>query len=261
MQAYLGGHSVTLTIPLIDADGATIAAQTASYRVIDQEEAELVAKVAHPTFIEGDESIEILIDGAINTLPLGETRGMRVVELFLETAIGTIKLEQGYFIEATEVLVEGVNTFATYNKALYLSYEIPNIPGWTDAPRQGRIAALIAARRNIGRLRFRYAFGANQDIIDNTVGVSDLTNATLDQWNALPKDFKEALYRAQIIEADFLLGGDEIGDLRRSGLMSMSVGEAKQFFRTTRPLEGVVCKRAMKELSKWAVTGLRLARG
>ncbi len=43
--------------------------------------------------------------------------------------------------------------------------------------------------------------------------------------------------------------------------MSMSVGEAKQFFRTTRPLEGAVCKRAMKELSKWAVTGLRLTRG
>ncbi len=94
----------------------------------------MVAKVAHPTFIEGDESIEILIDGAINTLPLGETRGMRVVELFLETTVGTIKLEQGYFIEAAEVLVEGVNTFATYNKALYLSYEIPNIPGWTAHP-------------------------------------------------------------------------------------------------------------------------------
>lgn len=261
MQAYLGGHAVTVTIPLVDSDGLSIQAESVMYRVIDQNEAELVAKVAHPTFVAGDESVEVVIDSTVNTLPLGETRGMRVVELFIETLVGTIKLESGYFIEAAEVLVEGVNTFVTYNKALYLSYELPNIPGWTQADRQARVAALIAARRNIGRLRFRYVFDAHQNILDNTVNVSDLTNATLDQWTSLPTDFKDALSRAQILEADFLLGGDEIGDLRRAGLMSMTVGEAKQFFRTTKALEGVVCKRAMKELSKWVATGLRLTRG
>lgn len=262
MQAYLAGQPVNLPVLLVDQDGLTITAQSVSYRVIDQNETELVAKVALSSFFEGDESVTVVIDGALNVLGLGVTRSMRVVELYLTTEIGTIKLESGYFVEADEVLVENQNSFQSYNAALFASCELPGVTNWSLASKQERIAALIAARRNVGQLRFRYVFDAYQNIIDNTVGVADLTLATAEQWAAMPAEFKAAICRAQVLEADFLLmPSDSVSAYRRDGLMSMTVGEAKQFFRPSKSIEGVVCKRAMKELSKYVLTRTRLTRG
>lgn len=260
MQAYLGDQPVTLSIPIVDSDGVPILAQSVSYRVIDQDEIELIAKVLIDDFTEGDESITVVIDGSLNGLPVGTTRAMRSVELYVTTDVGTIKIESGYFIEADEVLVESQNSFQTYIKAVFGSYEIPSLSGWNEATKRDRIAALIAARRNIGQLRFRYVFDAYQNIIDNTVGVADLTLATPAQWAALPLEFRKAICRAQILEADYLLGGDEMGEYRRAGIMAMTVGEAKQFFRASKVVEGVVCKRVMKELAKFVETRVRLTR-
>lgn len=254
MQAYLGGQPVNLTIPLPEN------AQSVSYRVIDQSEAELVAKTLLSTFSSGDDLALISLSGELNQLALGELRALRVVELYVVTDTGTIKLESGYYIEAEEVLVDGVNSFQSYNGAMFLSYEIPNLQAWNVATRNDRITALLAARRNIGKLRFRYVFDACQNIVDNTVGIADLTLATKEQWEAMPQDFRAAIRRAQILEADFLLGGDEIGDIRRSGLMSMSVGEAKQFFRPSKAIERAVCARAVKELSKFILSRTRIGR-
>lgn len=260
MKAYLGGQDVTLTIPLIDSDGTAISANAVSYRVIDQAEAELVAKVVLSGYTAGDVEAVVTVSGANNTIPVGESRALRVVELYVTTDVGTIKLDEAYFIEADEVLVEGINSFQNYNAAIYLAYEIPKIEGWSEASKSERIAAMIAARRNIGHLRFRYVFDANQNIIDNTVGVADLTMATVTDWLALPKEFRDAVCRAQILEANALLGGDEYGDLRRAGLMSMTVGEAKQFFRPAKAVERPVCNRAIKELAKYLNTSVRLTR-
>lgn len=262
MQAYLGGQAVNLSVPLFDSDGALIPALSVSYRVIDQNEVELVAKVALDSFVEGDDSVVVALDDALNTLDVGVTRAMRVVELYLTTEVGTIKIESGYFIEADEILVEGENSFQPYSKAVFCSGELPNVQNWNEAGKKERIAALIAARRNIGQLRFRYVFDAEQSIIDNSVGASDLTAATPEQWSAMPLEFREAVRRAQVLEADYLLmPNDSISAYRREGLMSMTVGEAKQFFRPAKAIEGVVCKRAMKELAKYVMTRTRIARG
>ena len=260
MQAYLGGQAANIVVQLVDGNGDFIPADSVSYRVINENEEELVAKTALDTFGVGDESVTVPVNSTVNTLPVGVLRALRVVELYVVSSAGTIKIEQGYFIESEEALVEGTNSFMGYNKALYISYEIPNLPAWNEASRKDRIAALIAARRNIAKLRFRYVFDAYQNIVDNTVGVADLSLATLSQWQSMPLEFREAIQRAQLIEADYLLGGDEIGEYRRAGLMSITTGEAKQFFRPAKAIEGAVCRRAMKELTKWVLTHTRISR-
>lgn len=260
MQSYLANQPVNVTIPLIDSSGVAISALSVSYRLIDQNETELIPKTSFGAFAEGDTSVTIAISDLLNAIEVGDTKALRVIELYPVTEVGSMKIEYGYFIEAEEVLVEGVNSFQNYNKAIFSSYEIPNIEGWGAASKQDRIAALISARRSIGHLRFRYALDAYQNIVDNTVGFSDLSLATPEQWLSMPKEFREAVCRAQILEADSMLGGDEIGDIRRAGLMSKTVGEAKQFFRTTKAIESIVCKRAMKELSKYVLTAIRLSR-
>lgn len=258
MLAYLDGTPVTITIPLVDGDGNPLVPIEVRYRVADQDDVE---KVAVTVIEDYTDSAVITIAGELNTLAAGEVRALRVVEVFVTVEGGTIRLEDGYYIEASEVLIEGQNSFQTYRKACFVSYELPGILGWNDAPKAQRIAAMIAARRNICKLQFRYVYDGFQNIIDNVVGIKNLAEATVAEWQAMPKDFREAVCRAQVLEANYILGGDEIGDLRRAGIASLTVGEAKQFFRSTTALEGVVCKQAMKELARYVLTRTRIGRG
>ena len=272
MKAFLSGQDVTLTIPLQDDFDNALVPTALSYRVVDQDEVELIAKTALALPTAGD-SAEVTIPGDKNVVVPGDPprvpgysatpqyRQVRVVELYVVTAEGTVKLVREYVIEAEEVLVEAINSFQNYGHAIMVGMNLPQLPHWNDASKQERITALIRARQNIGMLRFRYVFDAYQNIVDNTLGVADLTLATPAQWAAFPRQFKEALQRAQVIEADYLLMPDDtIAAFRRDGLMSMTVGEAKQFFRPQKPIEGPVCKRAMRELTKWVLSRHRVTR-
>lgn len=51
-----------------------------------------------------------------------------------------------------------------------------------------------------------------------------------------------------------------MGDIRRAGIMSATVGESSQFFRTQKPIEGVVCKRALKELTPYVINRVKIGR-
>ena len=259
--AFLGGQPTSLTIPLVDANGLPIMAVSVAYRLLDQSETELIAKTAVADFTEGNTEVVIAVSGAMNALTPPNTRELRLIELYCATSEGVVKIERTYLVEAEQVLVESVNSFQPYPAAVIVGMTIPNLPNWNAASKEDRIAAMIRARQNIGMLRFRYVFDAYQNIIDNTMGVNDLTLATPAQWNAMPTYFKDAVRRAQVIEADYLLMPDDsVAALRREGLMSMTVGEAKQFFRPVKSIEGPVCKRAMKELTKWVLSRHRIGR-
>lgn len=252
MQAYLGGQDVTLTIPLMDAVGEVIAATAVQYRVIDQAETELVAKTTLATFTNGDAEAIVAIPAALNDLG-SLMRGLRVVELYVTTEAGVSLITVEYVIEASAVLAVGVNSFQTYPSAVLVGYELPNLPGWNEASKNERMNALMAAYRNFGKLRLRYIHEE----------VDEMTRAKLSavQLDALAPEYLACLRRAQVLEADFLLGGDEAGDIRRAGIMSATIGESSQFFRTQKPIEGVVCKRAMKELSGYVINTVSVGRG
>lgn len=251
MQAYLGGQTVTLTIPLNDAAGEVIAATAVQYRVIDQAETELVAKTALATFTEGDAEVIVEIPAALNDLG-SLMRGLRVVELYVTTEAGTSLITVEYVIEAFAVLAVGINSFQTYPAAVLVGYELPNLPGWSEASKNERMNALMAAYRNFGKLTLRYI----QEEVDD-----DITKLSAAQLDALAPEYLACLRRAQVLEADYLLGGDEAGDIRRAGIMSATIGESSQFFRTQKPIEGAVCKRAMKELSRYVINTVRVGRG
>lgn len=265
MHAYLSGSEVRLTISLLDATtGEAIQATAIEYRVVDESETDLtLGKLPLTAYVEGDESVEVVIEEGLNVLPLDTYRSLRVVELYLTTAAGIIRLEDAYLLEAEHVLIEGANSFMSMSKAVFMGFEIPNLTGWNNADKAQRIAGLLSARRNIGMLRFKVYADERDTITESILGSvgSDLLKMNSTQWAALPLDFKLAICRAQLIEADYLLGGDEIGDIRRSGLMSMTVGEAKQFFRPGKSVEGPICKRAYKEISRYVLSGVRIGRG
>lgn len=263
MQAYLGNQDVTLTIPLVTASGEVIDATAVQYRVIDQDEVELVAKVALATFAPGDAEVTITVDAAQNDLGLA-TRAVRSVELYVEGTGGTTLLTAEYVIEVASVLAVGVNSFQTFPNAVMIGFELPNLPGWNAASRQERMNALMAAYRNFGKLALRYVT-EDTDPMTRVIqpvewNYNDITKMPQNVLLQLPSEYLAALRRAQVYEADFLLGGDEVGDIRRSGLMSATIGESSQFFRPAKPYEAAVCKRALKEVSRYLISSVRVGR-
>ena len=244
--AFLAGAPVVAEIPLINSYGEPIEAISAEYRV-SSHLAALTERQVVVGFNEGDTEVTIEVDAVLNQIETGVPRELRVIELFLTTETGTIKLDHEYMVEAEQVLFVAVNSFASYASALMSAFDMVGVSAFLEASKQQKTSALIHARNNICKMAFR--------------NVADLSKVSLSEWLNLSEDFRDCLVRAQVIEANALLGGHEVEDIRKSGLMSMTVGEAKQFFRPGRPLERAVSRATMRELSPWLDRATRIGRG
>lgn len=233
MNAVIAGHETTFVIPVSGLNGEFSDATAVSYRVVDGFGNELLPFTPILPFESGSFEVTITVSAAINTLSEGSSREVRLIEALITTERGTIKTEIDYVIEAMDVLVVGQNSFLTYAGALQVGYNIPAINSWQESEKSDRITALISAHKTISQMVFN---------------------------DPESEELAEAKKRAQVLEADYLLGGDEVGEYRRAGLMSMTVGEAKQFFRPGKVVDTPICRRAMKELNKWLVRSVRIAR-
>ena len=114
------------------------------------------------------------------------------------------------------------------------------------------------------RLPYRYQLSQNAVMYDArdpfwvVTGIRYLKEADFKKW---PKDFQNALRRAQLYEADQILKGDPVGDKRRAGVVSETIGEAKMFFNARPPLRLALCVQAMETLSPYLHSSRRIGRG
>ena len=92
-----------------------------------------------------------------------------------------------------------------------------------------------------------YNKGSTRELIDADIGLLQ------------PKTYQRLL-RAQVIEADDVLGGNPIEARRRLGLISDSAGESAHFFRTSKPLNLPCCRGAIDELRGIVSWGLHVRR-
>ena len=296
MEIYLAGTPVTITVPMTDRYGNVIDVASVSYRVVDQTGLEVVPKSALSTFAASDTEAVIAISAQINTIvavvPSAITaqqidqfsvRESRTVELYLTlTTDGNIVLlNSTYALEPVDALVVGLNSYQTFAQAELTALDIPGMTGWAGATDKEKIAALQDARQHINQLNFwmmnsnvnwgqdtlnfvpegtyvtPYASGGNHMFLFN----GNLGLLTPAQYIKLPIRFRVALSKAQVTEADFILGGDPMADRRREGLILESIGEVKQMFRSSKALDLPVCKRALRYLSQFVSFSKRMGRG
>lgn len=262
MNVYSDGSQVVLTIPFADSDGNAVTVASAAYRVLDELGTEIVAST--PIAISGGEvETSITVTGANNTLAVDATRMMRVIELTMTDGNSSIYVTSTrYIIEATSVLEVYSNTLVTYDEAIMIAMDIPNLGSWDAATDRQRQAALLDAYAAIARLSFEvpdsrdpmeYLF-AGSTVIDS---IYDLDPA---DWALLPAQFITDFSKAQVVEADSLLGGDDVADRRRRGLMSETIGESSMMFRPGKPLNLPVNQRTLRYLTGYVRQGLRLTR-
>ena len=293
MNIFLAGTPVTQIIPLVDRAGNLLTVDSVSYRVVDHNGMEVVASVPLTTFTSGDTSVAVMVPASVNNIvgvpasitgdqiDLYQVRETRTVELMLSIASNIVTLNSVYGLEPTDPLVVGINSFQTYAQAELCALDIPGMVAWPTAADVDKIAAMVDARSHIMQLNFwmmnnntnwgqdslnyipqgsyttPYASGGNNAFIFN----GNLGLLTPSQYTALPIRFQRALAKAQVVEADNIMGGNPIEDRRIEGLMLESIGEVKQMFRASKPLDLPVSKRALRYLAQYVSFSKRIGRG
>jgi hypothetical protein len=268
MKTYPVGVAVTVTIPLVDFNGDPVTPTGLSYVVYNENDEEVVEETALDV-TEGMTDAEITVPGDLNTVVEGAPAGIRTVVLQIDVEGGSFRIDLLYKLRANVPLVLLKNSFQTYAGAQLLASEMTRMFGWDGADDATRQAALVEAYERLTRVGYRVR--RPQDIdFQNTVGeLNDLEDIIeprswpvlqLTRWQNLPDHFKRALKRAQVLEANEILRGDKIGEKRRSGLMSESIGESSMMFRPGKPLQLGISAPALEALTGYINIRMTLTR-
>lgn len=168
-------------------------------------------------------------------------------------------------IESENLLTVGENSFATYQQLVLDGFDMTDLSAFRDAAKEEQVAALITAYYNIGSMRvtlFKHRDVADQTLILDDVlpAISSTRSLRADVLAVLKPSVLLQLKRSQLAEANSILGGNPIERSRTLGLLSHSAGESTHFYRTTKPLELPISKRAAIELRGILNYALRISR-
>jgi hypothetical protein len=269
---YKSGSTVPVTVPLPFVDGASLIPTAVTVAVHD--EAGVVLDTISPALpTVGAEEIAFDIPANLNLLEPDARKGARQVEVEFTTSRGTFIETAHYLIESKTQLTPLVNTFQTYPEALMTRSDLAQASGWDAATDSMRIAALHLAHTAMCNMRYRYRVGINNqrrvrgfpgtrfdsDGVAYTT-VTDIRNTLPWEWAEFPQEFKDALKRAQIAEANAQLQGDPIGDKRRAGIVSETIGEASMFLKQVPEVQLPVSREALEHLRGFITYSVGIAR-
>lgn len=204
----------------------------------------------------------ITIDGQTVTFP-AEASVISKTNAFAYFVVKYLKAGEVIKEDRHEVIIESQdllrvldNSFGTWGDLTLAARYMVNIVPFNLSDADQQKAALIQAYHNIGDVhvdfcpphrRARY-WPQNRMWDDTGIFESDLERIWStrqlkpETWARIHQDKKDALIKAQLIEANFLLSGLTPEKQRLSGLLSHSAGESAHFYRTTKPLELPVCR-------------------
>lgn len=218
-------------------------------------------------------TISVTIPASLNQLNGTDTRDPRLIEFNVVAAdvfTGTQRVTTDYLISVdSPPLVLMVNSFQTYTDCLATAEDVKtDLEAWQDADMDARVAAMARAYNFLSRLNYEIYYDYD-DIYFKTraswglpymATVGRLYNYSSDQFLALDPDFIRSIRKAQIVEADVHLSGDTAESKRHSGVLSETVGESSTMFRAGKPLSLMVSAKAMKYLSGYLKSTVRLTR-
>lgn len=277
MNSYIAATPISLVFTPQDESGNPLDISTVSYEIRNGDGAVLVPLAPIANYVPNSD-IELLVDAQFNQLPANKAKDIRVIRFEGQDQAGnTVGFEQTYLIVGGDWLSVGVNTFMSYALAQLVASDMPSLSGWNQATKQERVAALIEAKLRIVMLRFNLGSHVwGQDSLnfipegsrvvsqvggDAYVFRGNLSLLSAEEFERLPVQFKNALYRAQIAEANSILDlGNDIAVRREEGLMAETIGETRQQFRPGKPLALPVCRRALSYLSAYVVLNMKVGR-
>lgn len=264
LSAYQSDTNVAVALAVPSPGGTQLSSATSvEYAVYDEAGNVVVSRQPFAGYTDGDTEVTVTVAASDNALASGAVRGVRLIQVYFSSNGAEYTATGRYLINALDLLRVTENSFVTYEEALMTSVDMQSLDGWNSATEDEQKAALISSYLRLCRLNYRYRTVADTDRIDtgwfdpyerDAYGrvyafVPDIAQMEIAEWNnTLPDDFKAALRRAQIREADVLLSGDPVGDMRQAGVISETVGESKVFLRPIPPVRTPVSRSTLIEL-------------
>lgn len=268
MPSYKPGTVVPVTFA-ITVDAAPTAVR---WRALDENETVLQDWTLIDPLPTGAELV-VALEATLTSLPAGALRALRVVELELQTPLGTFVLSESVLLQGATQLAPGLNSFQSYYQALFLieGQHADQISGWQHAERDQREKALVEAHLRLLQLPLALEFGASQTRLTDDAWLDarksqrllrDLAPADV---LALHAPLLGALRLAQAAEANDILDPDSPRAAANAGLVSLTVGESSQTWRqgatgSSRAMEYPVCPRAIALLQRWLRYGAKIGR-
>lgn len=263
VPTYQHQTQVVVTVDYPSVDGGVIVPTGVSYELLDEVGTVLATETVNVEEGVPGTQLSIVVEPTDNVVPEGATRSVRVIRTTFEAPTGRHVTVNRYVIEKAQLLVTMTNSFQTYEEAILTRMDLPAFDGWDSSDEEAHIPALVTAHDRMCRLTYRYRMSSNAVMYDEddpywlVTGMRLMKPEDFAKW---PNDFKSALRRAQLYEADQVLKGDPVGDKRRSGVVSETIGESKMFFNSRPPLRLALCVQAMETLGPYLHSSRRIGR-
>ncbi|ATI40445.1 MULTISPECIES: hypothetical protein [Acinetobacter calcoaceticus/baumannii complex] len=255
MNYYLAGTSVSLPINFVDDDGNPLEVTQGSYRIVDQNGVEIKPKAEFDVA-----QTKVTVEAEYNQIPALnpmeikvedmdsiEIDHLRILQFDLINRDGnTYAFDVSYLISPRERLIVGLNSFQTLNQAKLTALTMPETEVFLTEGEVRKVAALIEARQRICTLN---------------IPSVNLRATTPSAYQKLSEQFKAALRKAQVAEANAILGGgDPIELALAQGLKSKTIGETHESYIGGRQLRLAVSKATLRYLSGFVSTSKVIAR-
>lgn len=262
MQGFLPDQNITLTF---DVSSSGMEIVSVDYAVFDNADVQVVSRRAIAGVTSATTEVAVTILAVNNALPVGQTIASRVVTLWITgtgLSAGTVTQRASYVLLALDRLPVPSLSFQSLAAADMIAYDLAKVPSWGSATDSQKINAMLEARNRLVRLRYSWTPGDWQNRVSPYAELVDerlFNEMTELDWADLDAQFKVALQRAQVLEAESLLTVDSDAEYRAAGVVSVTIGESSRTF--LRSMSGSaklpVCARAMKVLSRYlAAPGL-----
>jgi hypothetical protein len=256
MDSYRSGSEVVVSVPFVDRNGIRLTPTAISWRLLNDEAAEVKSSATIGTFDVDLGKVDITVAGTYNTLGASEAYGLRRVEATLTVGGNQIVVTSDYLLDAAQPFVAGVNSFMTYETALVQARFLGPLVGWDAASEDERKAALFKAYDAMSG--FVYEFRYVDDETERMT-LKDLAEAGTGLTDVKPTQIVD-FRRAQLLQADYILGGNQIEKDIGDGLQSSTIGEVSQFFRPRATLTLAICRAALAYVGRYICWGLVIGR-
>lgn len=236
---------------------------SATFDLFDDEGDKLIDQDS-VTVTGGEDSLSVTIGSTYNSMT--ETEGARTAVLYVMTAAGEVTFQKTYLLARFSFLQVPSESGMTLPQSEILSSKMAQsvLEVWDDAEPKRKSAGLREAWSRLSRIPYLpyKAFDdvpstAPDKIIEGNFSIASLTKA---EWDELPQEFRNALKRAQIIEAAVILDGDPTWDRRQDGLISKTVGESSEMFASKKAAFSTVSPKAYREISGYIRRTVRIGR-
>ena len=245
MNIYEPDLDVVVTLPFVDSAGDTVVPTALDYQVVDETGTSIVALTNIPAFTASDGQYDLTVVAADNSLGAGVIRAFRKVELRITVGADQHWVRESYILESVTPLELLSNSFQTYDEALLNVRDLASTDGWDAANEQHRVAAMVQA------WDYMHAFSYQMNYSDETYETKSIDDLDSADWALLVDKQKLDFRRAQLVQADYLLGGSPIEKDIEDGLQSSTIGEVSQFYRPRPSLSLPLCRDALKFVGRY----------